>query len=652
VDGLKQAIADGTQTKIEEAIKKVQTAVDTMVATNVSDSDAVNTAKQAVNDALNATDLNTDTLNKALGDLDKAVSDAKAALATAKGNATVEEPANLLDQIKKLSPADQDKLATAVAKLKDLTDPKNDGTTKASDIKAQQDIVDGILAPLQEARKTAVQDATTVATADVPANITDQAKNSTLQADKDDLQKIAADDKSTLADIQKAQQKVADDIKAMTDNVNDAKSAGNSVINKWNTADNVAKYTDQDETIKDDIATLTGLTSADNKTATQSDIDGARQKLQHDIEVAEGQRQTSVTTADTAVTAVTHATDDDVKARIDAVKSAEETGTKTAIDEAVAKLQVADETVVAKNIADDKDVAGAKQAVDAALDANPYDQAKVDTAKNNYDDAIKQAESKLDAAKKQATVEEPSNLLDQIGKLPKDDQAKLATAVANLKNLTDPKNNATTKVSDIKAQQDIVDGILKALQETRQNAIDTANTTVTATVPTNIADQAEKSTLQADKDNLQKVAADDKSTLADIQKAQQKVEDDIADMTKNVTEAKTAGKQDVAAWTDPKNVAKYTDQDTKAINDDIAALNDLTAADNAAATQKAINDARQKLADDIAIVEQKRQAAVDDGNKEIDKAQPNVNLDDEVKLTVDGLKQAIADGTQTKIEEA
>ena len=652
VDGLKQAIADGTQTKIAEAIKKVQTAVDTMVATNVSDSDAVNTAKQAVNDALNAKDLNTDTLNKALSDLDKAVSGAKDELATAKKQATVEEPANLDDQIKKLAPADQDKLATAVANLKDLTDPKNDGTTKASDIKAQQDIVDGILAPLQEARKTAVQDATTVATADVPANITDQAEGSTLQADKDDLQKVASDDKSTLADIQKAQQKVADDIKAMTDKVNDAKSAGNSVINKWNAADNVAKYTDQDETIKDDIATLTGLTSADNKTATQSDIDGARQKLQHDIEVAEGQRQASVTTADTAVTAVTHATDDDVKARIDAVKSAEETGTKTAIDEAVAKLQVADETVVAKNIADDKDVAGAKQAVDAALDANPYDQAKVDTAKNNYDDAIKQAESKLDAAKKQAAVEEPANLLDQIGKLPKDDQDKLATAVANLKNLTDPKNNATTKVSDIKAQQDIVNGILKALQETRQNAINTANTTVTATVPTNIADQADKSTLQADKDNLQKVAADDKSTLDDIQKAQQKVEDDIADMTKKVTEAKTAGKQDVATWTDPKNVAKYTDQDTKAIEDDIAALNDLTAADNTAATQKAITDARQKLADDIAIVEQKRQAAVDDGNKEIDKAQPNVNLDDEVKLTVDGLKQAIADGTQTKIEEA
>ncbi|TVV34623.1 hypothetical protein FO436_08565 [Weissella cibaria] len=649
---LTTAINGGTAAQINTAAEKVKTAVNTIVDSDINDVPAVVTAKQKIVDLLNKSQLDDKAIADAMTDLQGAVAQADKELQTAKANATVEEPANLDDQIKKLSPADQDKLATAVANLKDLTDPKNNGTTKASDIKAQQDIVDGILAPLQEARKTAVQDATTVATADVPANITDQAKNSTLQADKDDLQKIAADDKSTLADIQKAQQKVADDIKAMTDNVNDAKSAGNSVINKWNTADNVAKYTDQDETIKDDIATLTGLTSADNKTATQSDIDGARQKLQHDIEVAEGKRQASVSTADAAVTAVTHAMDDDVKARIDAVKSAEETGTKTAIDEAVAKLQLADETVVAKNIADDKDVAGAKQAVDAALDANPYDQAKVDTAKNNYDDAIKQAESKLDAAKKQATVEEPANLLDQIGKLPKDDQDKLATAVANLKNLTDPTNNDTTKVSDIKAQQDIVDGILKALQETRQNAIDTANTTVTDKVPTNIADQADKSTLQADKDNLQKVAADDKSTLADIQKAQQKVDGDIADMTKNVTEAKTAGKQDVAAWTDPKNVAKYTDQDTKAINDDIAALNDLTAADNTAATQKAINDARQKLADDIAIVEQKRQAAVDDGNKEIDKAQPNVDLDNEVKLTVDGLKQAIADGTQTKIEEA
>ncbi|HCU09690.1 MAG TPA: hypothetical protein DIC25_04940 [Weissella cibaria] len=607
---LTTAINGGTAAAINTAADKVKTAVNTIVDSDINDVPAVATAKQKIVDLLNKSQLDDKAIADAMTDLQGAVAQADKDLQTAKKQATVEEPANLLDQIGELSKDDQDKLATAVAKLQDLTDPKNDGTTKTSDIKVQQDIVDGILAPLQEARKTAVQDATTEATADVPANITDQAKNSTLQADKDDLQKVATDDKSTLADIQKAQQKVADDIKAMTDKVNDAKSAGNSVINKWNTADNVAKYTDQDETIKDDIATLTGLTSADNKTATQSDIDGARQKLQHDIEVAEGKRQASVTTADTAVTAATHTTDDDVKARIDAVKSAEETGTKTAIDEAVAKLQVADETVVAKNIADDKDVAGAKQLVDAALDANPYDQAKVDTAKNNYDDAVKQAESKLDAAKKQATVEEPANLLDQIGKLPKDDQAKLATAVANLKNLTDPTNNDTTKVSDIKAQQDIVDGILKALQENRQNAIDTANTTVKATVPTNIADQADKSTLQADKDNLQRVAADDKSTLDDIQKAQQKVEDDIA------------------------------------------ALNDLTAADNTAATQKAITGARQKLADDIAIVEQKRQASVDDGNKEIDKAQPNVNLDKEVELTVDGLKQAIADGTQTKIAEA
>ena len=63
---------------------------------------------------------------------------------------------------------------------------------------------------------------------------------------------------------------------------------------------------------------------------------------------------------------VTHATDDDVEARIDAVKSTEKLA-QTAIDELGYQLQVADETVVAKNIADDKDVAGAKQAVNCCI---------------------------------------------------------------------------------------------------------------------------------------------------------------------------------------------------------------------------------------------------------------------------------------------
>lgn len=514
---------------------------------------------------------------------------------------------------------------TAIDKVKTAVDTMIDADINdvPAVVTAKQKIADllqGNTVDMDEVAKatSALKQVTQQATADLTtAAAKDGVKVSELQPKLDQLQHDLADMQKNLQTAKNAAQAVADT--ATPTNVADQAIAGSA----YDTA-----KTALENTLKNDNATASDLAAA------QAAVTKALQDMQDNVTTAK-QQVTDVANdwakeadkfTDQDTSAVKQALTDLAELPADATQ-ADYTRVKTALDTA-------------------------KQAVDAALDANPYDQAKVDTAKNNYDDAIKQAESKLDATKKQATVEEPANLLDQIGKLPKDDQDKLATAVANLKNLTDPKNNATTKVSDIKAQQDIVNGILKALQETRQNAIDTANTTVTATVPTNIADQADKSTLQADKDNLQKVAADDKSTLDDIQKAQQKVEDDIADMTKKVTEAKTAGKQDVATWTDPKNVAKYTDQDTKAIEDDIAALNDLTAADNTAATQKAITDARQKLADDIAIVEQKRQAAVDDGNKEIDKAQPNVNLDDEVKLTVDGLKQAIADGTQMKIEEA
>ena len=47
---------------------------------------------------------------------------------------------------------------------------------------------------------------------------------------------------------------------------------------------------------------------------------------------------------------------DDVKKRVDDVQAIEKSGTKTEIDQAVAKLKVADETVVAVNLSDDDNV--------------------------------------------------------------------------------------------------------------------------------------------------------------------------------------------------------------------------------------------------------------------------------------------------------
>ncbi|MCT0956332.1 hypothetical protein EFL64_00525 [Weissella cibaria] len=516
VDGLKQAIADGTQTKIEEAIKKVQTAVDTMVATNVSDSDAVNTAKQAVNDALNATDLNTDTLNKALGDLDKAVSDdAKDALATAKGKATVAEPANLDDQIKQLSKNDQDTLTTAVAKLKDLTDPKNDGTTKASDIKAQQDIVDGILKPLQKNREEAVTEANGIATADVPTNITDQADaaGATLKDDKAALQTAAADDSKTLTDIKKAQQKVTDDITAMTKNVTDAKNAGNKVVTTWSDDANVAKCVDQDTTTVDaDIKHLQELTSSDE--ATQTAIDDARKQLESDIKTVTQARQTVVDAADKVVATVNNggnAANQDVKNRIQAVKDAESAKGTAAIDEAVSKLQNANDTVVPANVADVDGVTTAKQAVDDALNATSYDPATAAQKVADYKKAVATAKDALkqvtDAV---AAIKVPANLQDQVAMDKKNKLGDLTQQVTDLQNLaTQADTTASTLQPNLTNVQNRLADMTKKLHDVQADG---------AKLVDQFANATDDNVVKARK-QLSTLLASDDATMTDIQNA-------------------------------------------------------------------------------------------------------------------------------------
>ena len=656
VDGLKQAIADGTQTKIEEAIKKVQTAVDTMVEAKVSDSESVTAAKKVVNDVLNAADLNTDTLNKALGDLDEAVSNAKSALDTAKGNATVEEPTNLIDQIKQLAPADQDTLSTAVAKLKDLVDSKNDSTTTLTEVHEQQTIIDGILNSLKDNRQNAIDTANTTVTAKVPANIADQADQSTLQADKDNLQKVAADDKSTLDDIQKAQQKVDGDIADMTKNVTEAKTAGKQDVAAWTDPKNVAKYTDQDtKDINDDIAALNDLTAADNTAATQKAITDARQKLADDIAIVEQKRQAAVDDGNKEIDKAQPNVnlDDEVKLTVDGLKQAIADGTQTKIEEAIKKVQTAVDTMVATNVSDSDAVNTAKQAVNDALNATDLNTDTLNKALGDLDKAVSDAKDALATAKGKATVAEPANLDDQIKKLSPADQDKLATAVANLKNLTDPKNDGTTKASDIKAQQDIVDGILKPLQKNREEAVTEANGIATADVQTNITDQADAAgaTLKDDKAALQTAAADDSKTLADIKKAQQKVTDDITAMTKNVTDAKNAGNKVVTTWSDDANVAKYVDQDTTTVDADIKHLQELTSSDEA--TQTAIDDARKQLESDIKTVTQARQTVVDAADKVITTVNNGDNAaNQDVKNRIQAVKDAESAKGTAAIDEA
>ncbi|MFL4499443.1 hypothetical protein [Weissella sp. MSCH1] len=178
---------------------------------------------------------------------------------------------------------------------------------------------------------------------------------------------------------------------------------------------------------------LHDLTSVDNTTATKTDIEQARKQLQDDIKKVDDVRQASVKSADAAVATVKNGANDDVKNRIAAVKAAEETGTKSAIDEAVAKLQTADATVVPANVADDAAVVAAKRAVDDALNAKTYVPGDVAKAKQAYEQAVANAQATLRAVVDQANaIKVPANLQNNAG-----DLIQMVTDLQDLANQTD-----------------------------------------------------------------------------------------------------------------------------------------------------------------------------------------------------------------------
>ncbi|WP_386084983.1 hypothetical protein [Weissella cibaria] len=197
----------------------------------------------------------------------------------------------------------------------------------------------------------------------------------------------------------------------------DTKASADADGKNWQTVS--PKYADQNTSaIQNDLKKLHDLTSADNTTATKTDIEQARKQLQDDIKKVDDVRQASVKTADGAVATVKNGTNDDVKNRIAAVKAAEETGTKSVIDEAVAKLQTADATVVPANVSDDAAVIAAKRAVDDALNAETYVPGDVAKAKQVYDEAVANAQATLRSLIDQVNaIEVPADVQNNAGEL-------------------------------------------------------------------------------------------------------------------------------------------------------------------------------------------------------------------------------------------
>ncbi|NFA01790.1 hypothetical protein [Weissella cibaria] len=240
----------------------------------------------------------------------------------------------------------------------------------------------------------------------------------------------------------------------------DTKASADADGKNWQTVS--PKYADQNTSaVQNDLKKLHDLTSADNTTATKTDIEHARKQLQDDIKKVDDVRQASVKTADGAVATVKNGTNDDVKNRIAAVKAAEETGTKSVIDEAVAKLQTADATVVPANVSDDAAVVAAKRAVDDALNAKTYVPGDVAKAKQAYEQAVANAQATLRSVVDQANaIKVPANLQNNAG-----DLIQMVTDLQALANRTD------TTVSALRTALTAVQNRLAELNAMNQGGV-------------------------------------------------------------------------------------------------------------------------------------------------------------------------------------
>ncbi|MGL4265747.1 MAG: KxYKxGKxW signal peptide domain-containing protein, partial [Weissella cibaria] len=522
LDELHTAIAGGTKSAIDTAIDKVKTAVDTMIDADINDVPAVVTAKQKIADLLQGDTVDMDEVAKATSALKQVAQQATDDLAAKKQDAAKAKiPANLQDQFGKLDADTQKQLTDEVA---DLTTAAAKDGVKVSELQPKLDQLQHDLAVMQKNLQTAKDAAQAVADTATPTNVADQAiAGSAYDTAKTALENTLKNDNATASDLAAAQAAVTKALQDMQDNVTTAKQQVTDVANDW--AKEADKFTDQDTSaVKQALTDLAEL-PAD---ATQADYTRVKMALDTAKQAVEKVRNDAVKNGNEVAGNVTkdQANDKLVSDSLGELTTAINGGTAAQINTAAEKVKTAVNTIVDSDINDVPAVVTAKQKIVDLLNKSQLDDKAIADAMTDLQGAVAQADKELQTAKANATVEEPANLDDQIKKLSPADQDKLATAVANLKDLTDPKNNGTTKASDIKAQQDIVDGILAPLQEARKTAVQEATTVATADVPANITDQAKNSTLQADKDDLQKIAADDKSTLADIQKAQQKVADD------------------------------------------------------------------------------------------------------------------------------
>ncbi|WP_386085236.1 hypothetical protein [Weissella cibaria] len=654
-DALKQAVADAVTDR--DAAKDTADTANNAAATSAAAQDqAVIDAQDKLAQAIAAADGNSGTTQAildAVAELNTAVTTAEKAQETARAAAAATLAA--------MTPVSNEANVLAAAKsLKEILDNEN---ATSAEIEAKTTALTDAVDPAKEARNTQVTAANNAVTAaEAGDNANDQGVKDAIAT----LQQVVSDatNEATNTDLGHIAltQDIADAMTKLDDAISQAQSDRAAAVEQATdamTADNTTPVSLEDGTAS---AKATLQAVLDDPTATAADITDAINDFKNAIDDVRDDRQVVDEAAADALTtatnsgyadeqAVQQAMQDlqDVRdqAAADGATSADITAAQTALENALAAAKsaqdqaIADAQAIATNpVTNEPEVVAATQKladlVAEAADGGDVSTADIVAAGQAITAAVAAAESERDdandAAQTAITNAQATNQAEEPG---------VTAAISHLQDLLtqaandDP--NALT--ADIIAATAAVKQAIQDAAQAQQDARDAANAVDTAPV------SSEQSVVDA-KNELAKVVGDPTATVAEINAAQQALEDAVND---------EKAKRDTTneAADDALTTASNSDQaDEPAV---IAAQNALQQAQanaaNDAGTTAEIADATKALTDAIAQAKADQQTARD-AAAAVDTAP--VSNESGVKAAQTALDKVLADtgATVKEIEDA
>ena len=634
----------------------------------MTDADNDQGTTQAIKDATDALDnavarAEAKAVDTAPVSQEPSVQDAQSAL-----NDVLNDPNATTEAIDQAKQALQDAVATAKSERDQANDDANTTISQVTDSK--DDAVKQAVADLEAAQKDAANNVgTTQAIEDARQAVIDAVKDvgeTTLAQDATPVQNEASviDKKQALEDVLNNPESTPDEIVKATNDYNDVVEQAKADRDAANEAaqDEIAtagsSHQANDQSVIDATKNLQDLidkAKTGDAGALTEDIEKATQALKDAVAAAGGAQEAARADAAKALNETSPVSyEPDVQSKIDDLQKFLDDPASTAdqINDATEALRSATETAINQRSAADDD---AKAAINAANGSNQADEPAVQAAEKALQDLVDQAQTDTPDALTADIQQAIKNLQDAVSQAaesqadarqaaeaalqataPVSNESATSEAIANLQNVLNDTNSTAAKTSDQATEPEVIAAI-KNLQDTQAAAAADSSTALTADIQKAIDDlAAAQETAKQNQTAARDAAADaieatkpvsNEATVLKAHDALQKLLDnpasstaDIEKATKALTEANQAEQAKRDAINDEADkyedkVATSSTQNEPTVQAALDALNEIQ--------EEAATDTPDALTADIAAALAALQTAVVQAAKEQAEARDN-----------------------------